>query len=119
MDKDITYNYRYSAKENLEVQEIRKKYLPKTESKLEELKRLDHTVQTAGQWKSLVSGMVGCLVFGTGMCFSMQIIGNSIALGVILGIIGMIGMIAAFPIYRWNFCKAKENWIKDSGIVWV
>ena len=34
---DTTFSYRYSAKENKEVQEIRRKYLPREESKLEEL----------------------------------------------------------------------------------
>lgn len=36
-----TFTYSYSAKRNSEVLEIRKKYLPQEESKLEELKRLD------------------------------------------------------------------------------
>ena len=35
MDRDITFSYKYSAKENREVQEIRKKYLPKTEATYE------------------------------------------------------------------------------------
>lgn len=81
MDRDITFSYKYSAKENREVQEIRKKYLPKTESKFEELKRLDHQVQTAGQWQSLAAGIGGCIVFGLGMCLTMQIIGGSIVMG--------------------------------------
>jgi len=48
MEKDITFIYSYSAKENKEVQEIRKKYLPQEESKLDELRRLDSAVQTSG-----------------------------------------------------------------------
>ena len=43
MDSNITFSYKYSAKDNKEIQEIRKKYLPKTESKLEELKRLERS----------------------------------------------------------------------------
>ncbi len=43
-----TFNYTYSAKENAEILEICKKYLPQCESKLEELKRLDKAVQAAG-----------------------------------------------------------------------
>lgn len=41
MNQENTFTYKYSAKENKEVQEIRKKYLPQSESKLDELKRLD------------------------------------------------------------------------------
>ena len=38
MNQETTFIYNYSAKENKEVQEIRNKYLPREESKLEELK---------------------------------------------------------------------------------
>lgn len=109
MENNITFHYKYSAKQNLEVQEIRKKYLPKAESKLEELKRLDQQVQAAGQWQSLAAGIGGCLVFGLGLCLAMQVIGNSIGFGVLLGLAGIVGMLAAFPIYRWKFCKAKAT----------
>lgn len=43
-----TFSYSYSAKENKEVQEIRRRYLPQAETKLEEMKRLDGYVQKSG-----------------------------------------------------------------------
>ena len=92
MNQDTTFVYKYSAKENKEVQEIRNKYLPREESKLEELKRLDYMVQRSGIIESLCFGIGGALVFGLGLCLAMQIIGNGIfmiTLGVFLGIIGM------------------------------
>ena len=113
MNQDTTFIYRYSAKENTEVQEIRKKYLPREESKFEELKRLDYTVQTAGTLESLCAGIGGALVFGLGMCLAMQIIGSGIiliALGVLLGIIGIGGMLIAYPVYRKVFNTTKEKY---------
>ena len=113
MNQDTTFIYRYSAKENMEVQEIRKKYLPREESKFEELKRLDYTVQTAGTLESLCAGIGGALVFGLGMCLAMQIIGSGIiliALGVLLGIIGIGGMLIAYPVYRKVFNTTKEKY---------
>ena len=113
MSQDTTFIYRYSAKENMEVQEIRKKYLPREESKFEELKRLDYTVQTAGTLESLCAGIGGALVFGLGMCLAMQIIGSGIiliALGVLLGIIGIGGMLIAYPVYRKVFNTTKEKY---------
>ena len=107
-----TFSYKYSAKENAEVQAIRKKYLPKSESKLEELKRLDETVQASGMVESLCAGIGGALIFGLGLCLAMQVIGSgvfTIALGVLLGIIGMAGMIVAYPIYRKVFSKTKAR----------
>ena len=112
MNQDTTFIYRYSAKENMEVQEIRKKYLPREESKFEELKRLDYTVQNSGMMESLCAGIGGALVFGLGMCLAMQVIGSGvflIALGVLLGIIGMGGMLATYPVYRKVFDKTKQK----------
>ena len=113
MNQDTTFIYRYSAKENMEVQEIRKKYLPREESKFEELKRLDYTVQNSGMMESLCAGIGGALVFGLGMCLAMQIIGSGIiliALGVLLGIIGIGGMLIAYPVYRKVFNTTKEKY---------
>lgn len=57
MEKTLTFIYSYSAKENNEIQEIRKKYLPKEESKLEEIKRLDAKVQNSDMIESLCVGI--------------------------------------------------------------
>ena len=112
MNQDTTFIYRYSAKENKEVQEIRQKYLPREESKFEELKRLDYMVQNSGMIESLCAGIGGALVFGFGLCLVMQVVGSGgflIALGVLLGIIGMGGMLAAYPVYRKVFDKTKQK----------
>lgn len=113
MNQDITFRYNYSAKRNKEVQEIRQKYLPREESKFEELKRLDNLVQSAGMTESLCAGIGGALVFGLGLCLTIQIIGSGafcIALGVLLGIIGMGGMLIAYPMYRKLFRKTKAKY---------
>ena len=112
MDRSMNENafsYTYSAPENQEVLNIRKKYLPREETKLEELKRLDHLVQNSGVTESLCAGIGGCLVFGLGLCLAMEVIGHMIWLGVILGLVGTVGMLAAFPVYRKYFNKAKAQ----------
>ena len=53
-------------------------------------------------------GIISALVFGTGMCLAMQVIGSGIAgmlLGIVVGIIGMIGCGVNYPIYK----KMLEN----------
>lgn len=109
MEQNKTFTYKYSAAQNREVQEIRKKYLPKEESKLEELKRLDKKVQLAGTLEGLTVGIVGCLVFGVGLCLAMQVIGNIVPLGIIVGIIGTVLMIAAYPIHRKIYNKTRTE----------
>jgi hypothetical protein len=86
-----------------------KKYLPRPESKLEELKRLDLLVQHSGVTESLSTGIGSCLIFGLGLCLAMEVIGHMVWLGVILGLAGIAGMLAVFPVYRRFFNKAKAQ----------
>lgn len=109
-----TFSYQYSAKENAEVKAIREKYLPKSESKLEELKRLDEAVQTSGMVESLCAGIGGLLIFGLGMCLAMQVIGSGLVMmiiGILIGIVGIAGMLAAYPVYRKVFKATKEKYV--------
>ena len=113
MNQENTFSYKYSAKENQEVQEIRKKYLPQSESKLDELKRLDEYVQNSGVLESLCVGISSSLIFGLGMCLTMQVIGNGAlmkVLGVLVGIVGIVGILAAHPVYRSIFSKTKAKY---------
>lgn len=110
MSNENSFQYTYSAPENQEVLKIRKKYLPREETKMEELMRLDHLVQNSGVMESLCTGIGGALVFGLGMCFAMKVIGNAMWLGMLLGLIGAVGMLAAYPVYRKVFEKTKSEY---------
>lgn len=58
MEQENVFSYTYSASANQEVLNIRKKYWPQEESKVDELKRLDHLVQNSGVIESLSAGMM-------------------------------------------------------------
>lgn len=106
------FTYSYSAKENKEIQEIRKKYIPNEESKFDELKRLDYMVQNSGMTEALCIGISGTLIFGLGLCLAMQVIGSGmfcILLGVLLGVVGMVGIGIAYPIHRKIFNATKNK----------
>ena len=109
MTNENTFQYTYSAPENQEVLNIRKKYLPREETKMEELMRLDHQVQSSGVMEALCAGIGGALVFGLGMCLAMKVIGNAMWLGILIGLIGTAGMLIAYPVYRKIFAKAKNE----------
>ena len=100
MDQQNAFSYTYSAPENQEVLRIRKKYLPQEETKLDELKRLDQLVHRSGTIQALCVGVISCLIFGTGMCFSMKVLGDALWLGILLGIVGTAGMLAALEAGR-------------------
>lgn len=93
------FEYTYSAKRQAEIEKIRNKYVPREEDKLELLKKLDRDVTKAGTIWALVVGMIGCLLFGIGMCCTMVWADSYFVLGIIVGIIGMAVMIVAYPIY--------------------
>lgn len=109
MENSSAFTYNYSASANKEVLEIRKRYMPREESKLDELKRLDGSVQSAGVMEALVVGVLGCLVFGMAMCMGLDVMGGGMALAILLGIAGAAGMIAAWPIHRIRAEKAKRE----------
>lgn len=97
---NATFTYQYSAERNKEVENIRQKYLPKGENKLEKLKQLDRRVKKAGIIESLCVGIFGLLIFGVGMCIGLGAIAGKMWLAVVLGIIGTIIMIPAYFIYK-------------------
>ena len=106
-NKSFTYNY--SAARNKEVESIRNKYMPREESKLERLKKLDLRVQMAGTIESLCFGIVGALVFGIGMCFFLDVFAGAAWLSALFMIIGSLIMIPAYPIYRRIARKTKTE----------
>ncbi len=99
------FQYTYSAKEQNEINDIRKKYLPKEENKMEQLRRLDAGVYRKGSVASLVVGIIGALIMGSGMSLVMTDLGAKLGFstvlvpGIIIGVIGLALVCAAYPIY--------------------
>lgn len=110
MDKNTVFSYSYSAIESKEVQNIRNKYLPNEENKLEELRKLDRRVQSSGVVEALTIGITGCLIFGVSMCIGLGAIRGGIILAVILGILGIAAMLPAYFVYRTKQNAAKEKY---------
>ena len=103
------FEFSYSAKRQKEVDEIRKKYLPKEEDKLETLKRLDSEAERPGTIASIVTGIIGTLLLGVGMCCTMVWGGEFFILGVFVGLIGMAVLGAAYPLYKKVTAKEREK----------
>lgn len=97
-NKDV-FQYTYSAKQQEEIEKIRKKYLPPQEDKMEQLRRLDKSATRKGTALSITAGVAGCLLMGVGMCCSMVWMGSLFVPGIILGLLGIALAAAAHPIY--------------------
>ena len=103
------FEFTYSAKQQEEVQKIREKYVPKAEDKLEQLRRLDAGVTQKGCTVSLIVGVISALILGIGMCCCMVWGGNLFIPGIIIGIVGIAGVAAAYPLYERITKKERER----------
>jgi len=108
MNNKETFNYTYSAKEQEEIKKIREKYVPKEADKMEQLRRLDASVSRKGTIFSLVIGIIGTLIFGTGM--SMCLVWTDLFLpGIIVGIVGIAAVSLAYPLYSFITKRERER----------
>ena len=92
------------------AESIAKDYAPKDSSKIIALKKLDNKAKLPATIFTYSCGIISALVFGTGMCLAMQVIGNSMVLGIIIGIIGLIGCGINYPIYKKMLAKGKAKY---------
>ena len=107
MENNNKFEYTYSAKQQTELENIRKKYLPQEESKMDRLRRLDKSAEQKGTIVSIIVGIVSTLIMGTGMCCVLE--WEMYEIGIVVGIIGIIGVILAYPLYQYVTKKQREK----------
>ena len=108
-NKDQTFHYTYSARQQEEIQNIRKRYLPKEEDKMEQLRRLDQGTTKKGRILSITLGVIGCLLLGVGMCCTMVWMEQLFIPGIVIGLVGIGAVIAAYPLYTRVTRKEREK----------
>ena len=99
-----------STNEIKAVEQIRKQYTERELTKFDELKQLNERVQRPAQCFAYGFGTVGSLVLGTGMCLAMQVIGNSMLLGVAIGVVGIAMVSLTYPIYKAMLKSRKQKY---------
>ncbi len=105
-----TFEYTYCAKEREEIKAIRQKYAAQEqpEDKLAAIRRLDAQVTKKATAVSLVLGILGALIMGSGMSLTMTDIGELLGLnatlamlvGIGVGVAGMVMAGVAYPVYN-------------------
>ena len=114
MENNESFRYTYSAEQQKEIEAIREKYLPKEDDKMEQLRML-HALPTRRAQASAISvGVIGSLVLGTGMSLVMTdfgaILGDfALVMGILTGIIGMVLVALAYPIYNRVLKKQRKR----------
>lgn len=107
MENNEAFKFTYNAGENEEIENIKKKYLPEKQDKLELLRRLDRSVEVPGTVVSLVLGIIGLLIFGLGM--SCALVWHKYYIAVALGVVGAVVLAFAYPAYKKITQKRKEE----------
>lgn len=103
------FTYSYSAKEQQEIEQIRQKYIPKTESALDQMKKLDHQVTQKATMFAIAFGIVSALVLGLGMCLTMVWAEQFFYLGIVIGVVGIICVSLTLPLYRRVLAKERHK----------
>lgn len=111
------FQYTYSAKQQEEIKNIRKKYVAPEEDKMEQLRRLDRSVTQKASTVALSVGIIGALILGIGMSLVMsefsKVLGPyqdlAMVIGIFIGIIGLIPVCCAYPLYNRTIRKEREK----------
>ncbi len=118
-EKKETFNYTYSAAQQEEIAAIRRKYAADTQpaevDKMEQLRKLDAGVTNKASVVALCVGILSALIMGTGMSLVMTDLGTKLGMasalipGIIIGIVGMAGVIAAYPLYQFVLKRQRAK----------
>ena len=116
-DRNVSFSYVYSAEEQDEIRKIRKKYEFRKEDPISRIRKLDNSVTQKATAISLVFGVVGVLIMGSGMSFIMTDLGSIIGmsgnitwiLGMLTGVMGLILVVLAYPMYNNVLKKEREK----------
>lgn len=108
-DDKEKFKYSYSAKQQDEIRKIRSKYISHTNEKAELIKKLDRQVTRKATMISLIEGIFSSLVMGFGMCCVLEWADKLFTIGIIIGIVGIIGVAFAYPIYNYIVKKETEK----------
>ena len=99
------------------AEKIASEYAPKETRKVVALKKLDNRVKLPANIFAYTFGVVMTLLLGVGMCLSMKVIGDGstlfTALGVVVGVIGVVGISVNYPIYKKILEKSKKKYSAD------
>ena len=94
------------------VEKIKSEYTAKGEvqSQLDELKALNKKVKTPANIFAYTYCIIGTLVLGFGMCLAMKVIGDLMALGIVVGVVGIAMVCTTYPTFSKILQTRKEKY---------
>lgn len=95
------------------AESVAKEYMPKETNKVRQLKKLDERAKLPAFVTALSLGIIGTLIFGTGMCFGLGVFGMGtviMVIGILLGLIGVAICTINYPLYKKMLKKGKAKY---------
>ncbi len=97
------------------AEHIVNEYSQKKESKVIALKKLDRKAKLPADIFVYSNGIIMSLILGSGMCLSMNVIGNGkfMGLGIIIGLFGLVGVVTNYFSYKKILENSKAKYAQD------
>lgn len=99
------------------AEHLANEYAPKDTSKVAALRRLDARAKLPATVFTYAFGIAAALLLGVGMCLTMGKIGGgtgtAFALGVAVGVVGLIAMGVNYPLYKKLLAKGRRKYASD------
>ena len=98
------------------VQKIRTQYTEKQHTQLDALKALDAKVKKPANIFAYIFGVLSAIIMGCGMSLVMTDIGamlgmsNTMTLGIIIGVVGLLLAVINYPIYKRILASRKKKY---------
>ena len=109
MENKESFTFTYSAGQQDEIKKIRQKYIPQEADKMEQLRRLDRSVTRKSTMISIITGVIGALLLGTGMSCTMLWAETLFIVGIIVGVAGIVPIAAAYPLFIYITKREREK----------
>ncbi|MBQ3219838.1 MAG: hypothetical protein IJB32_04525 [Clostridia bacterium] len=110
-NEKLEYSYSAPTEEEKEyIKSIRRQYVSeeKETSKFEQLKMLNNKVNNPPTIVALIIGIIGLLIFGTGMTMVLE--WALLVWGIAVSAVGAIPILISYPIYKSVLKKRKEKY---------
>lgn len=101
-NENKSVNNTYSALQQAEIRRISQKYkriVSQSEESLEQLRIMDKRADRPGTVVSLIIGIIGSVILGIGVRCAIVRSEDLFIAGIVMGAVGIIGVLAAYPIY--------------------
>ena len=108
MENKELFNYTYSSIHKEEIEKIRNKYIKNQETDLDELRKLDQKVTNSATFCSILVGIAGVLVFGTGLSLVLSF--GKMILGIIVSFVGHLVMGSGLLVNKYITKKLREKY---------